>query len=97
MAFEKKELKKKSDVISDWYTDVILKAEVADYGPTKGTMVIRPYGFSIWEKVQSILDGWFKENGVGNAYFPLLFPDRKSVRTNNHGPFGGAIVSNFCF
>ncbi|MCX8009219.1 MAG: proline--tRNA ligase [Patescibacteria group bacterium] len=74
MIFEKRELKKKSENISDWYNDVLLKAEIADYGPAKGTMVIRPYGYAIWERVQSILDGMFKAYGVQNAYFPLLFP-----------------------
>lgn len=74
MGFEKKELKKKSDNISDWYNDVILKAEIADYGPAKGTMVIRPYGYAIWERVQDILNRYFKEADIQNAYFPLLFP-----------------------
>lgn len=74
MGFEKKELKKKSDNISDWYNDVVLKAQIADYGPAKGTMVIRPYGYAIWERVQQILDRLFKEADIQNAYFPLLFP-----------------------
>lgn len=74
MAFEKKELKKKSENISDWYNDVVLKAEIADYGPAKGTMVIRPYGYAIWEHVQEIFNRYFKEKDVQNAYFPLLFP-----------------------
>ncbi len=74
MIFEKKELKKKSQNISEWYNDVLLKAEIADYGPARGTMVIRPYGYAIWERVQGILDGIFKDYGVQNAYFPLLFP-----------------------
>ncbi len=72
--FEKKELKKKSENLSDWYTDVILKAEIADYAPVKGCMVIRPYGFSIWEKVQEIFNGLMKTKGVQNAYFPLFIP-----------------------
>lgn len=72
--FEKKELKKKSENISDWYTDVVLKAELADYAPVKGTMVIRPYGYAIWERVQKVFDEWFKTAGVQNAYFPLFIP-----------------------
>lgn len=72
--FEKKELKKKSENISDWYTDVVAKAELADYGPARGTMVIRPYGYAIWERVMQTLDGLFKSNGVQNAYFPLFIP-----------------------
>jgi len=72
--FEKKELKKKSENLSDWYNDVVLKAEIADYGPAKGTMVIRPYGYGIWENIQKTLDTWFKEYGVQNSYFPLFIP-----------------------
>src|SRR3990167_8186066 len=73
-AFEKKELKKKSENLSDWYTDVILKSELADYAPVKGTMVIRPYGYAIWEKVQEVMNAYMKSAGVGNAYFPLFIP-----------------------
>jgi len=74
MAFEKKELKKKSENISDWYNNVVLKAELADYGPVRGTMVIRPYGYAIWEKVQEILNSMFRTKGVENAYFPMFIP-----------------------
>ncbi len=72
--FEKKDLKKKSENISDWYNDLVLKSELADYGPVKGTMIIRPYGYAIWENAQKILDGMFKSDGVQNAYFPLFIP-----------------------
>lgn len=72
--FEKKEITKKSENISDWYNDVILKAELADYGPTRGTMVIRPYGYAIWEQVQEIFNGMMKEKKIQNAYFPLFIP-----------------------
>ncbi|MBI5449416.1 proline--tRNA ligase [Candidatus Gottesmanbacteria bacterium] len=72
--FEKKELKKKSENLSDWYTDVVLKAEIADYAPVKGCMVIRPYGFAIWETVQEVFNRFMKEKGVQNAYFPLFIP-----------------------
>lgn len=82
--FEKKELKKKSDNISDWYNDVVLKAELADYAPVKGTMVIRPYGYAIWERVQSILDGMFKAGGVQNAYFPLFIPHSLLDKEKTH-------------
>ena len=57
-----------------WYTDVVLKTKLVDYGPVKGTMVIRPYGYAIWENIQKELDARFKANGVENAYFPLLIP-----------------------
>lgn len=73
-SFEKKELKKKSENLSDWYTDVILKAEIADYAPVKGCMVIRPYGYALWEKVQEIFNGMMKTKNIQNAYFPLFIP-----------------------
>lgn len=57
-----------------WYTDVVLKTKLVDYGPVKGTMVIRPYGYAIWENIQKELDAEFKKHGVENAYFPLLIP-----------------------
>ena len=72
--FEKKELKKKSDNLSDWYTDVILKSKLADYGPVKGTMVLRPYGYALWEMVTESLNKMFKSAGVENAYFPMFIP-----------------------
>ena len=59
---------------SQWYTDVVLKTELVDYGPVKGTMVIRPYGYAIWENIQKDLDARFKKTGAKNAYFPLLIP-----------------------
>ena len=57
-----------------WYTDVILKTELVDYGPVKGTMVIRPYGYEIWEHIQEALNKRFKETGHKNAYFPMFIP-----------------------
>ena len=59
---------------TQWYTDVVLKTELVDYGPVKGTMVIRPYGFGIWEKIKEDMDRRFKETGAEDAYFPLLIP-----------------------
>lgn len=82
--FSKKELKKKSDNLSDWYTDVVLKSELADYAPVKGTMVIRPYGYALWEKVQEILNGFMKTRGVENAYFPLLIPHSLLEKEKDH-------------
>lgn len=58
-----------------WYTDVVLKTELVDYGPVKGTMVIRPYGYAIWEKIQEYLNKEFKKVGVKNAYFPMFIPE----------------------
>ena len=57
-----------------WYTDVVIKTQLVDYGPVKGTMVIRPYGYAIWENIQHELDKRFKATGHSNAYFPLLIP-----------------------
>ena len=67
-----------------WYTDVVLKAELADYGPVKGTMVIRPYGYAIWENIQKELDRQFKLTGHQNAYFPMLFPYSYLTREKEH-------------
>ncbi|MBE7087417.1 MAG: proline--tRNA ligase [Clostridiales bacterium] len=63
-----------NDNFTQWYTDVVLKTELVDYGPVKGTMVIRPYGYAIWENIQKDMDRRFKEAGSKNAYFPLLIP-----------------------
>jgi prolyl-tRNA synthetase len=82
--FEKKQLTKKSEDISGWYTDVILKSELADYAPVKGTMVIRPYGFAIWERVQEILNPWMKKAGIKNAYFPLFIPHSLLEKEKEH-------------
>ncbi len=84
MSFDKKEITKKSENISEWYNDVVLKAQLADYGPVKGTMIIRPYGYSIWENVQNILDRMFKSYGVKNAYFPLFIPMGFLNREKSH-------------
>lgn len=82
--FGKKELKKKSENLSDWYTDVILKAELADYAPVKGTMVIRPYGYALWEKIQEIFNGMIRTKGVENAYFPLFIPHSLLDKEKEH-------------
>ncbi len=66
---------KKSEDLSEWYTQVVTKAELADYSSMKGFMVLRPYGFSLWEKIREYLDRRFKETNHSNAYFPLLIPE----------------------
>ncbi len=71
----KKKITKRSENYSDWYIDVVTRAKLADYAPVKGCMVIRPNGYEIWEKMQSVLDKMFKETGHRNAYFPLLIPE----------------------
>ncbi|MCH7496578.1 MAG: proline--tRNA ligase [Candidatus Marinimicrobia bacterium] len=67
-----------------WYTDVVRKAQLADYGPVKGTMVIRPYGYAIWEALREAFDKRFKATGHQNAYFPLLIPKSFLSREAEH-------------
>src|SRR5574344_110817 len=74
MAKELKELTKRADKYSQWYNDLVMKAELAEQSPVRGCMVIKPYGYAIWEKMQQQLDKMFKETGAQNAYFPLLIP-----------------------
>ena len=73
MADDKKLTTRKAD-FSAWYNEVVLRAELADYSPVRGCMVIRPDGYGIWERMQRTLDDMFKESGHRNAYFPLLIP-----------------------
>src|SRR5256886_661664 len=72
------------DNFSQWYNQVVRKAELADYAPVRGCMIIRPYGYAIWENVQHFLDARFKETGVLNAYFPLLIPRSFLEREAKH-------------
>lgn len=69
---------------SQWYTDVVLKTELVDYGPVKGSMVIRPYGYAIWEIIQSEMDKRIKATGHQNAYFPMLIPYSFLTREKEH-------------
>lgn len=64
----------KNDDYSQWYNDIVIKADLAEHSSVKGCMVIKPYGYSIWEKMQAVLDQKFKETGHSNAYFPLFIP-----------------------
>lgn len=84
MAIELKELTKRSDNYSQWYNDLVVKADLAEQSAVRGCMVIKPYGYAIWEKMQRILDGMFKETGVQNAYFPLLIPKSFLCREAEH-------------
>ena len=79
-----KAITQKSDDHSKWYTDVITKAQLADYGPVKGTMVIKPYGFAIWELVKDEFDKQFKATGHQNAYFPLFIPKSFLAKEADH-------------
>ncbi len=64
----------RSEDYSKWYTEVVQRSELADYAPVRGCMVIRPYGFALWENIKEGLDRRFKETGHVNAYFPLFIP-----------------------
>lgn len=70
----KKLLPSKKDNPADWYASVIRVADLADYGPAKGTMIIKPYGYAIWERAQRVMDEMIKDHGVDNAYFPMFIP-----------------------
>jgi prolyl-tRNA synthetase len=79
-----KNIKPRSQDYAQWYLDVIKAAQLADYSPVKGCMVIRPEGFAIWEAIQRDLDGRFKETGHVNAYFPLLIPTSFLAKEAEH-------------
>jgi prolyl-tRNA synthetase len=79
-----KEITPQSEDFSRWYLDVVRKAELADYSPVKGFMVIRPYGYAIWELIQQELDARIKATGHVNAYFPLLIPESLLLREAEH-------------
>jgi len=82
--FKKREIPKKSKDFSKWYTEVILKSELADYAPVRGCMVFKPYGYAIWENLRKILDEEFKKQDIKNAYFPIFIPERFLKREKAH-------------
>ena len=69
-----KVLTTKEENYSQWYNDIVNKADMAENSSVRGCMVIKPYGYAIWENMQHILDGMFKKTGHSNAYFPLFIP-----------------------
>ncbi|MEU6069889.1 MULTISPECIES: proline--tRNA ligase [Streptomyces] len=77
-------LTSRADDFPRWYQDLIAKAELADNGPVRGTMVIRPYGYGLWERMQAEMDARIKETGTQNAYFPLLIPQSYLAREADH-------------
>ena len=79
-----KEITNIDEDFAQWYTDIVLKAELADYTDTKGCMAIRPYGFAIWENIQSYTDKRFKETGVENVNFPVLIPESLLQKEKDH-------------
>ncbi len=84
MAKELKNLTKRSENYSQWYNELVVKADLAEQSDVRGCMVIKPYGYAIWEKMQRKLDDMFKETGVQNAYFPLLIPKSFLSREAEH-------------
>ncbi len=84
MAKELKEMTKRADNYSQWYNDLVVKADLAEQSAVRGCMVIKPYGYAIWEKMQRTLDDMFKETGHVNAYFPLLIPKSFLSREAEH-------------
>ncbi len=84
MAIEIKDLTKRSVNYSQWYNDLVIKADLAEQSAVRGCMVIKPYGYAIWEKMQRQLDDMFKATGVQNAYFPLLIPKSFLSREAEH-------------
>ncbi|HEV8613036.1 MAG TPA: proline--tRNA ligase [Gemmatimonadales bacterium] len=81
---ENKALTPRAEDFSAWYNEVIMRAELADYSPVRGCMVIRPNGYAIWEQMQAALDRMFKETGVQNAYFPLFIPQSFLAKEAEH-------------
>lgn len=84
MAIELKQLTKRSENYSQWYNDLVVKADLAEQSAVRGCIVIKPYGYAIWEKMQRTLDDMFKETGHVNAYFPLLIPKSFLSREAEH-------------
>jgi prolyl-tRNA synthetase len=84
MAKELKNLTKRSDNYSKWYNELVVKADLAEQADVRGCMIIKPYGYAIWEKLQHELDKQFKKTGVQNAYFPLLIPKSFFGREAEH-------------
>ena len=87
MADQKKmvaEITSMEDDFAQWYTDVVKKAELVDYGSVRGCMIIRPYGYAIWENIQHILDGMFKATGHQNVYMPMLIPESLLQKEKDH-------------
>ena len=79
-----KSLPKREDSYSSWYTQVVNRAGLAEYGPVKGTMVIKPYGYQLWENIKDIFDGMIKKSGHVNAYFPLFIPKSFLAKEAEH-------------
>ena len=75
---------KRSEDFSQWYNDIVKEADLADYGPVKGTMIIKPYGYALWEHIKQSADNMFKETGHQNAYFPMFIPQHYMQKEADH-------------
>ena len=75
---------KKGENFSDWYSQVVLKTELIDYGPSKGFIVLRPYGYSIWESIKQIIDAYLKDSGHQNAFLPAIIPESLLRKEEEH-------------
>ncbi len=84
MTDKSKEITPRGEDFSQWYLDMVLKAELADYGPVKGCMIIRPYGYAVWELMQAEMDRRIKDTGHVNAYFPLFIPQSFLQKEADH-------------
>src|SRR3978361_1020073 len=84
MARDERAVIAQSEDFSGWYNDVVLRAQLVDRGPVKGTMIIRPYGYRMWELLQGALDNRIKETGHENAYFPMFIPESYLKREAEH-------------
>jgi len=84
MSTEAKQITKKSVNLSEWYTDVILRGELADYAPVRGCMVYRPYGYALWERVKTLLDRRIRATGAEEVYYPLFIPRSLLQRESEH-------------
>lgn len=74
----------RSEDFSQWYTDVILKTDLVDYAPVRGCMVIKPYGYALWEQMQAALDSRFKATGHQNVAMPMLIPESLLLKEAEH-------------
>ena len=87
MAKKEEFVKDIADIDEDfakWYTDIVIKADLADYTDTKGCIAIKPYGYAIWENIKNYTDNLFKEAGIKNVYFPLLIPESLLQKERDH-------------
>ena len=74
----------RSEDFSKWYTDVILRTDMVDYAPVRGCMVIKPYGYAVWELIQKAFDAEFKRTGHQNVYMPMLIPESLLLKEAEH-------------